>query len=531
MKKIQKLLLIFLATWLLVLPCLSSIESLKASWLSPNGWGDHSLIADDGGEIITDTVKPPPSLEIPATVEKSGQNIKMHFSKFLIQDHPDAKRLEETGEEFQGYWVDGNYGMDTAILVYQFTGITSDSIPFYIIFRSNDLVSYGLFYLDTSNKKFYKVVSSVDYSAEKIKESSLPPLYKGYLLQFIGGAPQIGNGSYPFNRVQNLSPGVIANTESDLKCSDLSISVDYGDTSELKESDFVDKKEYARWTNKLPPDNAVLKLYWKPFGSPIWKTTAVKQSDKIKDDNKFAFDVQNLQPGYYYLTSHWSLKRSNDNAQWRWDNEAGEHDFLAWLTRIGLGTFRNMNYRVYGGGTTFQITKTGSEPVYSCPTFSVERLSEYDHSSDDATGVCGSPNAASIFSWAFCEMVYAVKALADWSSKKAESMFATMTNLYTTGEGTIEEESPTTTNTFEKVVNLGDNHYKHFHDAVTAGKTITATFESSGKSYPATATFSNWVDPKVKIILSVKDLPQILSNSKWTGSIAFGGVVHTYEGP
>jgi hypothetical protein len=576
MYRIKKALLIFLATWLLVLPFATTnpAKADPAATLPLPQNTAHHLVANDGTTII-DTYGSPAKTRT-LTLKGYGSN----YGK--------QKQFDLADGITQGQYL------------YSIDGITYTTSEYYLAVGSDSLTITTVVWYDRPNKLFKDF-----FSGPKLTDTDAD----SYLKSLDANTERT---------IANMTFETVPKTSSTIDCpgNKLSInSINYTadglDLTTLK-GHFTKSSDEDKvlGTTPKPPDDVYLKVWYKPPGAPDYLISGVNAPiAKIKATNG-VFDLSqdpdlvapNIRKGTYSFSVSWALENSGTAAapKWSLNNLAGGLDLggllssLAWadpfsattasqaigallvgstpLADMSLAYYNsNRDYYLFGGSK--EVTITGDQTI-ACSSLGIDAKFQSKERrggpGGDTTG-CGAINTNTIMEWAFCEMLYALKALATWAKCKSNGIFLEMTNLGSlqssngvpltscpttaesggTGSTTTTTASTTATTTggagtstdgsetgdglrhfIKKAVPLG-SHYTAFHNASATTSSFTAQITpTGGTSYSATAKFSNWDGTKLTADIDLStNIPTPIAATSYSASIVYQGDVFVYTNP
>lgn len=535
MKKIKQIFLASIATWLLVLP-LTTVNKAKALPITPQN-NIHRLAATDNSTIIDH-----------------------------IYSQSDIEHEIGTQTLTFWYWAKNSYfaipasGTYDDQFLYYFDGISSETNEIYLGISSKTFKVTGIYWYDRSNKKF-------KYTHEFTGFSALDTSVHNYLNSFnLGGHVANSNG------IENYTPELVESTTSNISCPDkLGInSINYTSTEFQLDSlkgkfQSTDDENRVFSTPPKPAPGTHLKIWYTPPGAPSHLPNPILN---LSPDSNGQYDLAhtpstavsgpgltNLKKGTYTFTVYWSLENTGDTSNPKWILQdldsldwVGLWQSLQWpdgwlgiafsaaqsitplsiLGNIGLAYYNSKrDYYLYGGSK--EITVSSDQPL-NCSDLAIDVTYQYKESrgggSSDST--CGEISSGKILQWAFCEMVSAVKSLADWAKCKAMSIYSQVTNLVnsksassdlkkcltasSTSSSTSTGSTSTTTTTpatdtttdsstyaFDKTATVNfvsPSSYNIFlsTDADTVGVIITPMNAAGGTSttFRGSVTFSNW---------------------------------------
>lgn len=453
MKKTRRLLLIFLATWLLVLPTVGNLQPAKAqtapSLPQPQNGDIHHLVASTDSSqstTITDEWKHRSSS---ADAPPDGTQ-KISYWYWVNHDLVQGE-------------LDPSGGAD--LIMYSFDGITREGAEYYLAVSDKTLKGVGIYaYFRDTNKFVYCLPSQIRGSTV-LKD----PEEKLYLTSLIAGTLDVPTSYY--KNIENLTPEATDKTTASLNCPDFGFSsINYGDISDMvgkfKSTDVKDRVNPTAPTQPRPPSNAYIKVYYWPPGSPVYDPAPIFTKE-INSNGKVSLSggsLNNLRKGTYYVTSQWALKNFEDSTpKWEFDNLEGGAwsnivtDFKRvvwpwelktnnpyttylkytplWVAGTVILNRDSVRYKVYGASTAIKIDGgNGDVSATTCRniSFDATRWENRDFTvGTDSSDSCGPIQPETIFMWAFCQMLSALKSLAEWSMCKATAMFTQMTNLAT----------------------------------------------------------------------------------------------------
>lgn len=436
----QKVCIALVVAWLLlwpISPIFVSAQNGEATTPQPDTQRiAHDFVAQPGGNTITDTYR----AYAPSSAGNIGEPLSLIYTLA----------------------TDINYKIgssDEAKMLYAIQDITSPTTPFYFKIDINDRWSNEFVRLNsngTLTKLSAGIVNNADFPADRAAGN------RRYLLSIIND-PIIASVG-----VQIAGINTVVETTNTINCPDIQIQnatkkVAYEDLA-AGETFYYDDQQ-NRFDAKRPPADAYLRLFWKPPGSPVYVAEPI-QKVKIKEKNiggqiidYFEFNRnEKLRAGTYNFVTTWAIKSVNieeaDAKILQFDNMLVWGNFMTELMRFRTPkTFwdlvkatwgpmtinslimleknkRDLNYKVYGIDSTFEVREDGSMSTTECPDITVVRQKQLDYVDPGGDSKeCGGIPPNAIFQWAFCQMSYAIRGFADFVVNKAMGYFTAVTNL------------------------------------------------------------------------------------------------------
>jgi hypothetical protein len=302
--------------------------------------------------------------------------------------------------------------------------------------------------------------------------------------------------------VNYMTPSTVPDTAATINCPTLKLgTIAYDGQSTLAQTDFKDTgDEYTRFKAGLPPKDAIMRIYYRPPGSPVYLPDSVYGGGGIMGTlhHEFRMDIASstfplvtgaLKPGNYMIYTAFGLKQDDKTKKYQFDNFDGYGNVGTELDRmkyslpvmaaavvatnlippvalLQLPVFQyiesskaDLHYYGYEGKTEVTVA-AGQTTAVPCPTVNPVRATGLDSTDGtNSTDYCNTAKAGNIISdmiaSAFCGLAVVLKKWADgaycWSLGLLESSIGVASEQTTSvtkpGVCSIDNTSTTATTT------------------------------------------------------------------------------------
>ncbi len=345
--------------------------------------------------------------------------------------------------------------------------------------------------------------------------------------------------------ITGISPETVGTTTQTLNVN-CQATVTYNESSGIyKKLDPKPTSAGTGSTDYYAPKGARVGVLYQPTNSPV--PFEVKQDSKIGDNGQISLNVPNLKPGAYTIYSEWALHdidKDNTNATYKFDH-LGSTGLLDWFYRrelpklptSGWGFVQNyltggnplaqlyasysqthtVTDEAYGFYSSFTVSSEGKildasgadisgSQTNLCAGMKATYLPALSSTSKGTISDCGAINSDYIMQWSFCQLLLAMRWLANWAYNRAENIFSSMTNISgvaidTSGTKKLPEETGSGGNSSTQ------------NPAQTPAATPNVTPSPNSGATPTTVNGSDRTKPSAQRLqeCTTKDIPDLIN--------------------